>query len=377
MRTFPTLYKSDSKSKIRQWNISAVGREIHTVFGEKEGKLQETVDVISEGKNIGKKNETSPESQAEAEALAKWEKQVKKGYTQDLEAAKAGEVDEQYIEGGIVTMLAHKFSEHGHKLKFPVYVSPKLDGLRCVAIIKSGKATLWTRNRKPITGVPHIAAAIAEALPSDGSWGDFVLDGELYNHDYRNKFEEIVSFVRNETPKEGHEVVEFHVFDMVGTTSYTDRLKVFRDLIASKRFKSSIVCVEQEIANDSDEMLELYKKFRDDGYEGAMVRNPNTPYEHKRSYGLLKMKEFLDDEFVITGAELGRGKLSDAVAAFVCQTAEGKIFRAKMEGSYDVLREFAKDDSMWKGKKLTVCYQNLTDDGIPRFPIGKGIRDDA
>src|ERR1700722_19440930 len=118
-----TLYKKTSNGAIQFWEISVfmegVSGIIFTRYGQ-YGTLspQETRDVVSSGKNIGKKNETSAYQQAVLEASAKWEKQLKKGYVQNIEDAKSGKTD-KVIEGGVSPMLAHKFSEHAHKITYP------------------------------------------------------------------------------------------------------------------------------------------------------------------------------------------------------------------------------------------------------------------
>ena len=181
MYKFPTLYKQTSTGAMQQWTIAVEGATIRTFWGQTGGKLQEGSDTIRAGKNIGKANETTPEEQAKAEAKSQWELKLKKGYVEQLGQAKAGKVD-KIIEGGIFPMLAHTIEKRGKDLKYPCYVQPKLDGHRCIAICKNGKVTLWSRTRKLITGVPHII----KALESIGGFAGehFILDGELYNHDY-------------------------------------------------------------------------------------------------------------------------------------------------------------------------------------------------
>jgi len=153
VKTLPTLYKRTSTGAIQEWTIGVDGCTIITVHGQTDGKKQRTEDVIKEGKNVGKSNETSPAEQALAEATSKWEGKIKKGYVEDIMRASVGEKD---IAGGYDCMLAHKFADHGHKIKYPAYTQPKLNGHRCLAIVKDGVATLWSRTRKPITSSPHI-----------------------------------------------------------------------------------------------------------------------------------------------------------------------------------------------------------------------------
>lgn len=379
MKALPILYKKTSTGAIQEWTIgvyqesmNSLTSVIETNYGQlNSDKIQTTKDTISSGKNVGKKNETTPFEQACAEALAKWEKQKKKGYVESKEAAEAGELDD-LIEGGIVPMLAHKFSEQGHKIKYPAYAQPKLDGIRCIAILKNGKCTLWSRTRKQIKSVPHIIAEIEKRFIAD-----IVLDGELYNHEFKTNFEHIVHLVRQDKkPDPQCTDVQYHIYDIINSDPFKDRIghivKCFT--IGSPIFKYLRLVETYRI--EEDEVQRWFNEFVKTGYEGAMLRNTDSLYVNKRSYDLQKVKEFDDGEFKITGIEEGRGKLSGHVGAFVCETKEGKQFLAKMSGDTGRLKEYFLDHSLWKGKLLTVQYQGLTGaTGVPRFPVGVTIRD--
>ncbi len=384
---FPRLFKKTSTGAIQFWDIEVeegydynevdeweVGR-IKTTYGQLDtDSPQETIDTISSGKNEGKKNATTPFQQANAEAQAKWEKQKKKGYVESIKAAESDELD-ALIEGGIVPMLAHKFTEQGHKIKFPAYVQPKLDGIRCIAMLRNGKCTLWSRTRKPIKSMPHIVAEI-EAMNISG---DMVLDGELYNHEYKSSFEHIVSMVRQDKkPDPRCTDVQYHIYDVPDPLMTFD--KRWKWLNGSwNKFNPNakyLNLVETHEILDTSEILFWFNKFRKVGYEGAMLRNAGSKYLNKRSYDLQKVKEMEDSEFEIIGIEEGRGKLSGHVGAFVCKMSDGKEFLAKMSGDTDKLKEYFENHRLWKGKQLTVKYQGLTGtNGVPRFPVGISIRD--
>lgn len=374
---FPRLFKKTSTGAVQFWdiyggpNVLGTAGLIKTTYGQTgTDSPQETSETIEIGKNIGKKNETTPIDQAQAEAKSRWEKKKKSGYVENITSAENGELDD-LIEGGIVPMLAHKFSEQGHKIKYPAFVQPKLDGIRCIAIVKNGKCTLWSRTRKPITGVPHIAAAIERAFKED-----IVLDGELYNHEYKSQFEKIVSFVRQEKPALGHEVVQYHVYDLPSAETFGKRATKLRYMKESWFPNQEVMKVETVQVEDGSQALDWFQTWRGQGYEGAMIRNTDGLYVNKRSYDLQKIKEMEDSEFPIIGIEEGRGKLSGHVGAFVCKTGDGKEFLAKMSGDTLKLQEYFVNHKLWKGKLLTVKYQGLTGaNGVPRFPVGVSIRD--
>lgn len=364
----PKLYKIASTGAQQEWEVSTDNNVIVTRWGQVGGKIQETRDTIKEGKNQGRSNATTPKEQAEAEATSQWEKKLKKGYVKSLDAAEAGETDE-LITGGIEPMLAKRFDEHGDKVVYPAFAQPKFDGHRCVAVVKNGKCTLWSRTRKPITGLPHIVRAIEDL----GLKKDMVLDGELYNHDYKNNFEELTSFIRNPEPKDGHEVVQYHVYDIAGEGSFRFRNGQLGSIVRHE----PLVRVETKEVNDEDELIEFFEECLRKGYEGAMVRNAAGLYVNKRSTDLLKIKEFQDAEFEIVDVEEGRGKLAGR-AIFVCENVTGTRFKAKMKGDQDELAKYWKNPSLAVGRMLTVQFQGLTGkNGVPRFPVGLRFREDV
>lgn len=372
MVKLPTLYKKTSTGAIQQWSVEVEGSTIIATYGQQGGKLQTARDTIAEGKNIGKSNETTPEQQAEAEAQSQWEKKCKKGYVQNASDASAGEVDEEFISGGVSPMLAQSFAKHGHKIVFPAFAQPKLDGHRCIAMRVDGTWTLWSRTRKPITGVPHIIAA----LDASGVDADITLDGELYNHDYRDRFEELTSFIKRPEPKPGHEVVQYHVYDLVTDVPFFDRLQTLRSTITNELDGvDPIVLVDTRLVKDEDEAMDSFADYTGQGYEGSMLRNAASPYVQKRSYDLQKVKSADDGEFLVIDVESGRGKMMGK-AVFVCETAEGSRFNVKMKGALEGLRRYLDEPSLAVGKQLTVQFQGLTAYGIPRFPIGLRLRED-
>ena len=362
----PKLYKKTSTGAIQTWEVWTEANIIKTAFGQLDGKIQQTEDVIREGKNVGRSNETTPEQQAEAEAKAYWDKKKKKSYVEDVDRANASETD---IVGGLDVMLAHTYSKQGHKIKWPAYAQPKLDGIRMIAIVDNGSCSLWTRTRKPITGIPHIQRELETLFPS----GYYAFDGEAYNHDFKKDFEKIVSYVRQEEPIEGHEVVQYHIYDTPTAGAFTERLRNLVNLIPDNT--KYLRRVDTVLVEDEEDSMEMFEQYLALGYEGLILRNAYGEYVGKRSYDLQKVKEFEDSEFEIVDIEEGRGKLTGHVGAFVLKTDGGSPFKAKMMGDVDRLKEFFDRPNLWRGKKLTVKFQGLTAYGVPRFPVGVMIRD--
>jgi len=378
------MYKLNSSEKMMIWNISVIKNSDHSTaydiyisFGQEDGKIQETFDTIFEGKNIGKKNETTVKEQAELEAEAKWKKQFDKGYMDSREAAEFGE-----SKLAVVPMLAQSYDKHPNKIKFPCYTQPKLDGIRCLAVCDPDAMTvkLYSRKGKSITSMAHIEKALkSQVLPRLSSV--VTLDGELYNHELKSEFEKIVSKVRKEEPSEGCELIQYHIYDVVDTEKEQKARFFMMDNVIFEMPEdhsddNPLQMVALDLAVTSREAKINFHSYLDNGYEGAMLRNVDSFYETKRSYNLQKYKVFDDAEFKIVGIEEGRGKLQGHAAAFVLTNEEGSEFKAKLDGSQDFLKQCFEDHSLWEGKLLTVQYQGLTSkERVPRFPVGKAIRD--
>lgn len=380
-KTFPKLYKRTSTGAQQEWEISVDGNVITTRYGQTGGKIQIATDMVKEGKNIGRANETTPEQQALLEAESQWIKKQKKDYTRDAVAAMAG-ASSEFIEGGIIPMTAKRFDEDGDKIVWPAFVQPKLDGHRCVAMVDAkGKCTLWARSRKPIVTMPHIVKAV-EAL----GLTNVTLDGELYNHDYHDKFEELTHFIKRSEAIDGCEVVQYHIYDIAISEPFAARRSALvamedmardmaRDITAIGHGVPPLVFVETIEVDDEDAMMVAFEHCLELGYEGCMVRNAKGMYVNKRSADLQKVKQFVDGEFEIVGINEGRGKLAGH-GIFVCRLENGGTVEAKMAGDTAKLKEFLEQPHKFIGRKLTIKYQGRTKTGSLRFPVALRLRED-
>lgn len=374
-KEFSMLYKKTSTGAIQQWQISVKIENspvIITNFGQVNGKIQESREFVLEGKNAGKANATTAWEQAILQAESTWKKQLKKGYVQSYDDALAGKTDD-IIEGGYFPMLAHKFSEHGHKIKYPALAQPKLDGHRCVSDTNEKNVRLWSRTRKPIKSVPHIIKAIEDSgIVSQIDR----LDGELYNHEYHDKFEELSSLIRQDEPADGYENIQYHVYDFQHPTMTNIERSTILALWAERLRNTPIHIVETIVVNNEDELMEAFEHFLELEYEGCMVRNCDGLYANKRSYDLQKIKNFDDDEFKIIGVKVGTKGSMAGKAVFTCEMKDGKTFDCKMKGSLDELERYANNHELVINKIVTVKYQGLTKYGIPRFPVALRFRED-
>jgi DNA ligase-1 len=264
-------------------------------------------------------------------------------------------------------MLAHDYNKRGKDIKFPCYAQRKLDGVRCLAI--SGKG-LYSRTGKAFPHMDHIRAEI-NSLPKGT-----ILDGELYS-DTLN-FQEIVGLVKKETlkPADAPKMTQIYlcVYDTVMDGTNEARNAWLADLFKTHKFKA-LRLLPTDSADNLEDVKRLHAMYVADGYEGLILRNKAGLYKvGHRSADLQKYKEFKDDEYKIVGFKEGDG-IEKGCVIWVCETKDKKPFSVRPRGTHEQRAEAFKTASKAVGKKLTVRFQELTEDGIPRFPVGLAIRD--
>jgi len=378
---FPTLYSKNSNGSVNQWTVSV--REsvtennepgswglIETVFGQVDGKLQSTTDLIKEGKNLGKKNETTAFEQAQLKAKQMFDKKVKEGYLDSLERAQSGDTDLP----GIEPMLAFPIEKKEKYATFPAIAQPKLDGFRCIAVVANGKARLFSRTRKEIFTLPHIVEQIEKVF---GFLGEYILDGELYNHELKHDFPRLASIIKRDELHPDHTLIQYHIYDTVAPGGYLERNEKTGELIIlAAELAKNLILVEYTEVKSRDELNQAFVDYLGENYEGAMYRSIKGEYENKRSASLLKVKEMDDAEFEVIGVEEGNGKLMGKAGALILKTEDGKEFKAKMKGALDSLTDYLVNFDKYKGRLVTVQFQGRSPDGIPRFPVGLRFREE-
>lgn len=359
------LYKRDNTKGTRVWWAEITGNSYRLYSGRLDGKTMASAPTVCYGKNQGKSNATTDKQQCKIEVEALYAKKLKRGYTKSLE-----EID-RVKASMIEPMLAQKFSEYKHRLIYPVFSQPKLDGIRCIANAHG----LWSRKGERIKSCSHIESIVVPLCEEY----EICLDGELYNHELHDDFNEIQSLVMRKHATEEHvkrviDVVQYHVYDVVNAAkSFGTRFKSFAKVIYENNLTDTPVkLVAADWAEDMDDLNSHYEKYLEQGYEGQMVRL-NTGYIHKRTHHLLKRKEFLDDEFTIVDVVEGNGNRRGMAGRMIFKTNKGVKFKAGLKGGIEVYKKMLKERDKLIGMKATVEYQNLTPDGRPRFPRVKCV----
>mgnify|MGYP003122617661 FL=1 len=385
----PTLYKKTTIGKTQTWEIEVSGNKFRTISGQADGKKIINNWTVCQGKNVGKKNATTGEEQALKEAEAKHKKKLEAGYHLNLKNISK----KRFYE----PMLAQDFKNKNRQSEVmadlqqvdggtvgTVFSQPKLDGIRCIAM----REGLFTRTGKQITAVPHISEALE---PFFKLYPNATLDGELYNHAYKDDFNKIIHLVRKQNLTDEHlsesaEMIQYHIYDapvigngkwaMTEKDLYSDRTsKLDASFVNLGLEKEDCLVIVPTVEIHGREQLDrCYEDYIEAGYEGQMVRL-DGPYENKRSPKLLKRKEFVDEEYKILGYEEGEGNRAGTVKHFKFKNKDGKEFNSNVKGSFSYLTKLLEIADTLIGKDATIKYFNLTPDGVPRFPYVIAIRD--
>lgn len=234
-----------------------------------------------------------------------------------------------------------------------VYVQPKLDGVR--GILRDG--VFYSRNGQIFVGLDHI-------LGPPG----ITLDGELYAHDV--PFNALSGLIRSHNGDKS--AVNFHVFDIVDhQTPFEQRLYMLNTL----ELHHTIQRVTTYAANTAEEIRSAYTAFMADGYEGIIIRNPHGMYKNSRSSDIVKYKDFIDAEFVVHDITCSATGKEEGAIIFILRTRDGKTFNARPKGTHEERRSWwdNRESMAFIGHLYRVRYQELTEYGVPRFPVGIGF----
>lgn len=372
-KVFETLYKVNSRGKTQIWEIVAEqlgnGYGIYTMtYGQAHGAKISSSVIISEGKNIGKANETSIWEQTVFEALSKWKKQLDKGYRE----ARVFIGTQPFVTADTkkyLPMLAKSFKDAGHKIEYPAYVQPKLDGMRCVAFKEGSNITLLSRKGKDIKVLDHIKKALVPIFITNP---DLILDGELFTRS--QNFQKLIGAIKRDSANDDTAGIEYWVYDHFSNDDFSARNE-FLDKALYDLCHPSIVYVPTKLVQTEQDVISFHKYYVDNKYEGCMVRNARGGYQNdKRSDNLQKVKSFMDEEFEVVDAEENKGSQAGQ-CTFICVNKDGKRFGVKPMGDATTRAKYWQNAHNYYGKMLTVRFFEYSDDGIPRFPIGVMFRD--
>lgn len=228
-------------------------------------------------------------------------------------------------------------------------ISEKFDGVRAIW----DGANLRSRNGK-IINAPKFWT---ENFPP------FAIDGELWTK--REDFENLYSIVADSKPGDEWKSVKFLIFDVPSVKgNLFSRLANLREFLDKNEVKN-IEIIEQIPINSHKEVKKFLNSVLAKGGEGAVIRDPNSPYINGRSDKILKVKKFLDSECEVLQIYDGKGKFKGKMGSLLCRDIKSGVEFRLGSGFGDEIRS----NPPKIGQILTYKFQNLTKNGKPRFPV--------
>ena len=364
-QSLPTLYKRDASGGIRRWTVFIDGDTYWTEHGLVDGVMTTSGVVKATPKNVGRSNEVTAEQQATLEAAAMWRKaKEQNGYWENI-----ADIDKVLYEA---PMLANTYD--GNYKGFMEFEQPKLDGIRCnINRLSDDMLEPLSRKGKPFHTVGHITDELSAILP----YGVHI-DGELYNHELYDDFNQIVSLVKKQKPtaedlQKAKSLVQYHVYDLwvddKPDMPFRKRMELAQVLFDGME---SVKLVETIEVSDHASIRKGFEHFTEIGYEGAIIRSDGA-YSHKRCNNLLKYKEFKSEEFTVI--DICEGRVGGQAEYAVIQLHDGQTCKATIAASDEQCRAMVSKAGLLIGSKATVKFFGYTPAGKLRFPVLQSFRD--
>jgi len=388
MKKFENLYCLDKKGGIRVFTIHLEKDEdtgyenIVTSTGKLNGKKTTKITTITKGKNIGKANETSILEQAISEAQSKWNNKLDEGYkTDDMCSDKFGFGFEFCVEIGKILyntnsdwnekpMLATPYKKVKN-LKYPMYIQPKLNGVRCMAKEENNDILLMSRGGK-YYNIPHIKEQLGIIFmfyyKDSENPVNIILDGEIFKKG--KTLQEITGFSRKESEDVDKSWLEYHIYDIaIPNTTQIERLSILvsiQKLVKDVKLPN-IKFVTTEIVNSEFETMDKHNSYVENSYEGAILRPSKGNYHFGiRDKDLIKVKEFIDEEFTLVGFKITEGKsIGDSFVFKLKNNINDLEFYARPRGTREEKEYWHENVFRWIGEEATVRFQERTPDGLP------------
>ena len=271
-------------------------------------------------------------------------------------------------------MLAYPVSDKPIEYN-KVSMQPKLDGVRCLIQYDAGKVTAYSRTGKVWKNIEHIELNLLKFF---NKYPNVILDGELYNHDFKDDFESIISMVRKQKPtdedrfKSRHNV-QFHCYDIVREDLTFEE----RNYFIGKYVQPSYCVKHVTTMTVGDDRLAkmIHQQNLENGYEGSILRT-NDGYQCKRSHNLRKFKDFSDAEATIVGYLDGKGKRTGTLGKFIMIDDNGVEFGCPPGKGYTYkqLGTMLENIGDYIGQRATFTFFERTKAGSYRHPLFKCIR---
>jgi DNA ligase-1 len=281
-------------------------------------------------------------------------------------------------------MLAYPVSDKPIDYNRNTFIQPKLDGVRCVIQAEQvnhfsrpieWEVKAYSRTGKEWKNIDHI---LFNLKPWFALNPHVILDGELYNHDFRDDFESIISMVRKTKPTDedrsiSAKNVQFHCYDIIDETKVFDERNRFITQTVPRNH--CIKHVQTVLIHTEAQAKDCHQDNLNEGYEGSIVRT-NDVYQCKRSHSLRKFKDFSDAEATIIGYLDGKGKRTGTLGKFIMMDDNGVEFGCPPGKGYNYnqLATMLENIGDYIGQRATFTFFERTKAGSYRHPLFKCIR---
>jgi DNA ligase-1 len=244
--------------------------------------------------------------------------------------------------------LAHDSANHESKVSGKKLIEVKLDGVRVITIVRNdGRVDMFSRNGKELANFPHIAEQISKVVKAKSTSKDMdlVLDGEIMS----SSFQDLMKQVHRKDNVEAGDAI-LNLFDVLPLADFE---KGIYDKDQTTRSSMVKFWVEQNqdllpnVTYVANELVDLdtikgqarFKMINTQavagGYEGIMIKDPEAPYECKRSVAWLKLKPFIEVSLEVKSLEEGTGRNIGRLGALVCEGVDdGKSIKVNVGSGF-------------------------------------------
>lgn len=268
--------------------------------------------------------------------------------------------------------LAQKFEEKRLRGRDTVAVEPKLDGIRCLAIVRDKSVTMLARSGKQITNFDGTIGSQLLEL------GEGCYDGELMGRDF-------TALMQQAYRKDDVDLSDTHfaLFDYLPLDEWDSRRGILSCSERYRELRSRVIpglkyvrlVPRKHISADFGLIRSLHDEYVSQGYEGAMVKCPEAPYRFGRGFEVMKLKAFHDVDLPIEGFIEGTGKHEGKLGSVIV-THEGVEVQVGSGFSDELREQIWNDRDSFLGRVIECRYQEITPDGSLRFPTFKCFRND-
>lgn len=417
------LYVKDDKGNILVWGIKIEDKHSSCTLIMNRGRFGGAQSLTFENdivpKNVGKSNENTAYEQAMSRFNSRMNKKLKAGYidlseeeSRNLSLMSTEEDQENYLknvipdsrtdaEGFVKPMKASQYfkskpnwidptgklwknrkyfyleNPHAPKEKgyssvvFPSIIQPKINGVRATIFLdEEGKCIIKSKEGLRYSNLSHIENFINTNCYLFGEEGDYVLDGELYIHN--ELLQDIGSAVKKvnfNTPR-----VRFVIFDIANESlTNLDRIKILHKKIKPLVPLDSPVEILRSITVNSDEQVQNYTdEFIKQGYEGSIIRNPDSEYQFgKRRINMLKLKRLISFDFRIIS--IIPQQKQPKLGMYLCRH-KGKEFTINPTKSDSFKEKLLLNRSQYIGLKVQTDFYEWTKEEKPFHIVNTVIR---